>query len=285
MKRSTAITRKPLAPKASEQFSSEGHPEFIEGRHERERKLSILRQAQRNNFQSWISPMKRCLVLLVVLVGVSTVAEAQSFQQIMKKVGQKYRDAKSYSMSVRCDVFGPTADLLQTVGGKMKKNKRGYYSDFNNVKTICNSRCVLQVDEVNKSIVYGKGQENAEPSEMAVEEQLEQLSALDAKVTQTSKGYEIMLTEKHKTYYEKIELHIAGDFSLRKVIYHYSSPEQTGVSKSEVTFYDVRFNEIIPEHQFSEYRFIQSVSGTIKPSGKYKTYEIIDLSKKQIPSL
>lgn len=284
MKRSAAITRK--SKKIATPAYGGCYSELVEVRHQRERKLTTLRQSQQEHFHSWISPMKRCLVVMVLLLAGMGISQAQTFDDIMRKVNAKYDKASSYSMNIRCDVFNPSLEVLQTIKGNMKKSKHGYLSNFNNIRSLSNDRCLIQVDDGSQSIVYGHNDPSKTREALSIEEQLSALGGFNADVRKTTSGdFRIILTEQEKTFYERVEVFISSSHALKKVIYFYASPKEAGVSKSEITFYDIKFNESIPEYQFSEHRFVQTIAGKIQPTGKYKNYELIDLSKQQIPSL
>lgn len=226
--------------------------------------------------------MNKAILITAMLLFSCVVLNAQAnLETIIKRVQNRYVNAETYSMKLRLDVFNDKGSVSNTMFGDVYSGKEGYFTDFNGNKSLYNANCLLQVDEHSRNVYYkhvapGQLQKNVPAM---IGDQLKILESYAPKVKKQPNGdIKIVLTDPDQMMYDKMEVWFHPDYSMYKVIYHYANSEQTGVSKSEITFYDIHFNTEIPGEVFKETRYIQYTSSGVRLNTAYHNYTLKDVS-------
>lgn len=226
--------------------------------------------------------MYRIIVITVIFWTVSTVTQAQSdLKQILTHVQQRYQNADTYRMKVRMDVFNAEGAVSNSVFGGVYCSNNAYFTDFNGTKSLYNANCLLKVDESSHAIYFKKvaTHQKKATAPALVSDQLKMLEAYHAVVRRRAKGgYKITFTDPSQAMFNDVEIWLNADYSLYKVIYHYADAIAYGVSKSEITYYDISFNTEIPKSVFSETQFIRYTSGGVRLNADYNNYTLQDLT-------
>lgn len=225
--------------------------------------------------------------LLIFLLSFSFALTAQETGQAwLKKMNDKYATATSIQLEFEASYYSThkLSSPMTTMKGKVMYTGENYYSDAMGREIIINKKSTLIVDKEQKTITCLPGRDAKKKDEKtttAAAPDSAWLAATEITLLNTSGATRTVVVKEKNSIYEKTEITInAVTLVMEKVVYYYNAIE-TGSKPSFVVVYrNVKFDENIPDSQFSEKKYIQRKGGEIIPAGAYSKYSIIDLRDK-----
>jgi hypothetical protein len=165
--------------------------------------------------------------------------------------------------------------------GKVAYDGDNYYSDAMGQEIIISKKSMLIVDKTEKSITVLPGRDHKDSKQNAGTSAAPDsawLAATSITLQNTSGEARTIVVKEKNSIYERTEITInATTFAMEKVAYYYNTIETGGKPAFVVIYKNVKFDESIPDSQFSEKKYIQRKSGTISPAAAFSKYSIIDL--------
>lgn len=222
----------------------------------------------------------RASLLLVLLIVPGIMAYSQDARSILIKMGERYREAKSFSMQLNMKVYEERFDEKAAVSfeGMVKKKGSNYYSEIMNKISLFNERCALIVDEGQQLIIVSK----------AVKDKHDAIAVIIDSVLFKNNKVKLKSDKGGKTVievfpaggmYESVEVTLNNpDHALEKVVYNYKEGLGLAYEKIEISYYQVKFNTAIPESFFSEKTFITKKNSGYAGVGTRSGYKVIDQS-------
>lgn len=222
--------------------------------------------------------------ILIALLGASLALNAQQTgKEWLKKMNDRYEHAGSVQLEFEASYYATYA-LTQpsnTIKGKVMYTGENYYSDAMGQEIIINRKTMLIVDKTEKSITVLPGRDKGAKQDKATSAAPDSawLAAFDIKLLNTTGATRTVVVKEKNSIYERTEITInAVTCAMEKVVYYYKAIETGGKPAFVVTYKNIRFDEKIPDVQFSDKKYIQRKGSAISPAAAWSNYRIIDLS-------
>jgi len=218
-------------------------------------------------------------LIALFLVG---FANCQTAKEVVKSLNKTYGAAKSYQMSVQVNIISG-GKVIHGYRGESAKSGNRSFTNIMNRDLITNERCMVSVDHSGKTIVYApfkKGQlanQTMNPIEMM--DSLFQSKDIELSYYKAADSYFYVKLQLDDPLYDYAEMKIRkSDNAL--VQFNYKAAKNEGITydRIEVLYQNVKLNGTISSDKFSEKKYL-SVGKTLKPTDKYKEYQVIDQRK------
>jgi len=226
-----------------------------------------------------INVIKYLLSIFVMLSPIFNL-KAQNLNIDLREVNLAYKNARSISADVEVLVYSRN-DVTNTrvFLGRFFKSGLNYYSGIMDVFYLKNARCSIILDKNLRYVQYaGTKKTLAGPStlpdfESQVDSLQKQIKSFNL-ISKSSRSisYRAFLLDKSIVEYIDITISLPG-YTLGELVYYYQKDFET--ERVSVKYKNVTLNEVIPEGDFSEYKFIKYVNGKIVPAEPYKNYRLI----------
>lgn len=222
-------------------------------------------------------------ILIFILSATLTLPAQETGQAWLKKMNDKYANATSIQLEFEASYYATHAlnSPMNTMKGKVMYTGDNYYSDAMGQEIIISKKSMLIVNKEQKTITCLPGRDAKKKDEKATATAAPDsswLAANEITLVNTTGATRTVVVKEKNSIYEKTEITInAVTLAMEKVVYYYNAIE-TGSKPSFVVVYkNVKFDEEIPDSQFSEKKYIKRKGGEILPAGAYSKYSIIDL--------
>lgn len=230
--------------------------------------------------------MKRILLFLSIAFTLSISLSLRGGTSSWDKMVALYHLPKSYSMTIGVTIYERGNSNTLSYHGNVKYSGGQMFYAMEGMTTLVNSAYWLYIDDGNKSILYCKRDKGENKSkEQNVIAMIDSLQAKSAKPLLKGKSGSDDLYELKgdKVFYDRIEMVVSPDGYLKKIIYYYTTSDDTVYNRTEISYSNIELNTVIPAQAFSESQFIVFKNGKANPVGKYAGYKIID-QKASIPT-
>ncbi len=221
--------------------------------------------------------------LLILFLSTITLCAQETGKDWLKKMNDKYAAATSIQLEFEASYYTTHSlgTASNTMKGKVAYDGGNYYSDAMGQEIIISKKSMLIVDKTEKSITVLPGRDSKDAGKnttASTEPDSAWLAATSITLQNTTGDTRTIVVKEKNSLYERTEITInATTFAMEKVAYYYTAIETGGKPAFVVTYKNVRFDENIPDSQFSEKKYIQRKGGTISAAAAFSQYTIIDL--------
>lgn len=196
----------------------------------------------------------------------------------LRMIRDVYTKTNYFSFDVEAYSYNYKSDKIPKLLGKgsAKKGIDCYYSNFGGYEYVLNGKQTLIIDNNNKSITIYDIDAKVK-SEMDINFDSLALFADSISFDRSSNGQKHFVFYTTKGYVNKTEIFAdpSNNF-VTKILYHYVSSNQEfeiGFDRVEVNYKNIKTNEITKSFFLFE-NYINKEKSTIKPVGKYRSYNV-----------
>lgn len=223
-------------------------------------------------------------IFILLLSSAMALNAQETGKDWLKKMNDRYATATSIQLEFEASYYTThtLSTPMNTMKGKVMYSGSNYYSDAMGQEIIISKKSMLIVDKDQKTITCLPGRDGKDKNQTAAaspEPDSAWLAATEITLLNTTGATRTVVVKEKNSLYEKTEITInATTLAMEKVVYYYNAVETGGKPSFVVVYKNVRFDEKIPDAQFSEKKYIQRKGGTISPAAAWSQYQIIDLT-------
>ncbi|NQY06561.1 MAG: hypothetical protein HRT68_10350 [Flavobacteriaceae bacterium] len=231
---------------------------------------------------------KYSTIILLLFVGFSLTAQDQEkFKEILTKTKAVYKNKQAFEFDMNYTLY-KASDLnkaQESYSGVYAKKGDNTYSKIGAVEYLQSNSEFVQVNHEEKAMLYTKNSEYA-----AMQDPLNLDSFFDffgkVSVKETATGWTCELSELKgvsQLPFAKMEITIDKNYQIRKqCLYLVQAMEfiDKGKEVLEPAILEIKFSGLkafSSEAQLKLQEYIQKSGASVKPTGKYKNYELVQV--------
>lgn len=218
------------------------------------------------------------LFLIVANFLLAFVCSGQNAIDDLAKMNKSFMNAKSYATNVKVNFYEKLNNdtIKMSYKGFVKKSKQNYISEINGKTILLNDKCLLIVDDNQKTLYYGDPLKTETVSQNAL--------LIDTALLKGVTFYYVDIDNNHKhvrakylnNEYDSIDVVFnAKEYFLEKVIYYYKQNDNILFPKVIITYSDTKIDKTIPESEFSEKEYITYKGNSILGKEERLNFKVI----------